>query len=74
MHRPHITRRLSAFDEALSVSVEELEIQLRGIPQIPWAEFLINPRRLRGSDFLMRWSQGVWSEKRIMQAVEGSDE
>lgn len=26
-------------------------------------------RRLRGSDFLMRWSQGQWSEERLLQAV-----
>ena len=32
-------------------------------------DFLINPRRLRGSDFLMRWSQGEWSEERLIQAV-----
>ena len=25
--------------------------------------FLVNPRRLRGSDFLMRWAQGRWSEE-----------
>ncbi len=54
------------FDEILSVSVEELQIELRGHADVPWAHFLLNPRRLRGSDFLMRWSQGVWSEERLM--------
>ena len=29
---------------------------------------------LRGSDFLMRWSQGVWSEERMIQAVNGTNE
>src|SRR2546430_589566 len=62
-------RRLSAFDRELLAPLEDLEIELRGIPEVPWAEFLINPRRLRGSDFLMRWSQGVWSEKRVIQAL-----
>jgi len=38
----------------------------------PWAEFLLNPRRLRGSDFLMRWSQGIWSEERLTQAVNAT--
>jgi AccI restriction endonuclease len=57
------------FEIALSVSAEDIEIELRGQCPVPWANFLLNPRRLRGSDFLMRWSQGVWSEKRLIQAV-----
>jgi len=32
--------------------------------------FLINPRRLRGSDFLMRWAQGRWSEEIVIQALD----
>jgi hypothetical protein len=35
---------------------------------------LLNPRRLRGSDFLMRWSQGVWSEHRLIEAVNDTEE
>lgn len=38
----------------------------------PWANFWLNPRRLRGSDFLMRWSQGAWSEERLSQAVHST--
>ncbi len=57
------------FDRDLSVSVEEIELFLSGLGFAPWAEFFLNPRRLCGSDFLMRWSQGVWSEERIVQAV-----
>jgi hypothetical protein len=57
------------FERILSVPAEELAFELRGIAEVPWASFLLNPRRLRGSDFLMRWSQGVWSEKRLIQAV-----
>jgi len=60
---------MDAFSRFLSVSTEELEISLRGHVAVPWSDFLLNPRRLRGSDFLMRWSQGVWSEKRLIQAV-----
>ena len=62
------------FENVLSVSFEEIEIELRGQPALLWADFLLNPRRLRGSDFLMRWSQGVWSEERITQAVNETDE
>lgn len=62
------------FENALSVSVEDIEIELRGQSALLWADFLLNPRRLRGSDFLMRWSQGVWSEERITQAVNETGE
>lgn len=32
------------------------------------------PRRpLRGSDFLMRWAQGEWSERRIEDAINATD-
>lgn len=58
------------FDKIFSVPAENLESALaRSADDLPWADFLLNPRRLRGSDFLMRWSQGVWSEERVIQAV-----
>lgn len=63
---------LHAFERTLSVSHADSETLLHGHLPIPWAEFLLNPRRLRGSDFLMRWSQGVWSEERIRQAVNNT--
>ena len=43
-----------------------------GHAPLPWSEFLLNPRRLRGSDFLMRWSQGRWSEERLIQALNAT--
>ncbi|MBU0614023.1 AccI family restriction endonuclease [Patescibacteria group bacterium] len=57
------------FERILSVSTEDIELELRGITEISWADFLLNPRKLRGSDFLMRWSQGVWSENRLVDAI-----
>ena len=59
------------FENLLGVPEENLEFELRFAP-IAWSEFWLNPRRLRGSDFLMRWSQGVWSEQRLMEAVNDS--
>ena len=56
------------FERVLSVSTADIEFELRGIKEVAWADFLLNPRKLRGSDFLMRWSQGVWSEKRLIDA------
>jgi len=57
------------FERVLSVSKEDIKLELRGFDDISWLDFWLNPRRLRGSDFLMRWSQGVWSEKRLIDAV-----
>lgn len=65
---------INAFEEFLSISTEDIAIELRGFPTCPWSDFLLNPRRLRGSDFLMRWSQGVWSENRLVEAVNGHGE
>lgn len=60
------------FEKAFSVSVEDIRMTLRAMGNAPWADFFLNPRRLRGSDFLMRWSQGVWSEERLTQAVNAT--
>jgi len=60
---------VSYFENSILVSQEDIELYLQGFPDIPWDEFLLNPRRLRGSDFLMRWSQGVWSERRMTAAL-----
>jgi len=62
-------KHIHPFEEVLSVSKENIVLELRDFPALPWADFLLNPRRLRGSDFLMRWSQGVWSENRLIEAV-----
>jgi len=63
-----------AFEMALAVSEEDIEFELRGFEHIAWADYYLNPRRLRGSDFLMRWSQGRWSEDRFIEVVEGLDD
>ncbi|HFE66787.1 MAG TPA: AccI family restriction endonuclease [Chloroflexi bacterium] len=64
---------ISLFEHKLSVSIEELQLQFRGFPPLLWADFWLNPRRLRGSDFLMRWSQGLWSETRFIEAINQSE-
>lgn len=61
------------FEKALLVSKVNFELEICGVDEIPWAEFWLNPRRLRGSDFLMRWSQGVWSEQRIIDAINSTE-
>lgn len=59
----------SLFDEVLSIPIEAFAFVVRGVDSLPQSSFILNPRRLRGSDFLMRWSQGVWSEERVRQAI-----
>src|SRR5581483_11200020 len=60
------------FEQALTVAAEDIEFEMRGSLAVAWSEFLLNPRRLRGSDFLMRWSQGQWSENRLVHAVNAT--
>lgn len=61
------------FEQELAVSEEDIEFELRGFEYIPWADYWLNPRRLRGSDFLMRWSQGRWSEDRFIEVVDETE-
>src|SRR5947209_15021507 len=61
------------FERILSVSIEDIEFEFRGHASVAWADYWLNPRSLRGSDFLMRWSQGVWSEERLKEAVNETD-
>ncbi len=65
---------LHPFERELSVSIADIELELRGVKEIVWADFWLNPRRLRGSDFLMRWSQGVWSEHRLTDSVNKTNQ
>ena len=62
------------FERILSVSTEDIELELRGVKELCWDDFWLNPRKLRGSDFLMRWSQGVWSEKRLIDATNKTNQ
>ncbi len=66
-------KKNSLFEKVLSIPTEEIEFDLRSLGSIEWSDFLINPRRLRGSDFFMRWSQGEWSEQRLIDVVNKTD-
>jgi hypothetical protein len=63
--------RYDRFNEYLQLPTEELywEIGQSGHLAPEDLGYVINPRRLRGSDFLMRWSQGRWSEEIVVQAL-----
>lgn len=62
------------FERALATPAEWVEGLLAAPEPLAWLDFWLNPRRLRGSDFLMRWSQGVWSEQRLIEAVNATTE
>jgi hypothetical protein len=74
MARTKKEKFMHPFERILSVSMADVELELRGVREIAWADFWLNPRKLRGSDFLMRWSQGVWSEKRLIEATNKTGE
>jgi hypothetical protein len=58
----------------LSLPACDVDLHFRGFGSLAWSEFWLNPRRLRGSDFLMRWSQGQWSEERLVEAVNHTND
>ncbi len=63
---------MHSFDNQLLVPRVDISFSFDGVGKIVWDDFWLNPRRLRGSDFLMRWQQGVWSEQRLIEAVNAT--
>lgn len=64
---------MDLFDLLFGVFEEDVEFELRGKSPIEWADYWLNPRILRGSDFLMRYSQGAWSEQRLRDACNDTE-
>jgi hypothetical protein len=65
--------QMHPFEKILSVMAESIEMEILFVKEITWVDFWLNPRKLRGSDFLMRWSQGVWSERRLIDATNKTE-
>ncbi len=63
---------MDLYDSYLNVGDEDIEIVLQDAYSLQWADFWLNPRYLRGADFLMRWSQGAWSEERLIEAINAT--
>lgn len=62
--------RVNYFNSYLELPTDELIWEIESAHFIPDdIGYLINPRRLRGSDFLMRWAQGRWSEEIVMRTL-----
>lgn len=64
---------MHSFEAELLVESVDIELTLAAFPTEASLDFWLNPRRLRGSDFLMRWSQGQWSEARLIEAVNATN-
>jgi len=61
------------FESALSVFADDDDLSSAGLDYLPWSSFLLNPRRLKGSDSLMRWSQGdIAPTTQVFQAPGGA--
>jgi len=62
------------FERFLQTIAVDLEILLPESFSQELCDFYLNPRYLRGSDFLMRWSQGRWAEDVVVRAVNATGE
>ncbi|MEW6359584.1 MAG: AccI family restriction endonuclease [Planctomycetota bacterium] len=71
-----MARTPDLFNLALQLPADELFWEISDCISFAPAQidFLINPRRLRGSDFLMRWSQGRWSEDIVIATLNATKE
>lgn len=57
------------FETFLAAPVEDIELPLTGHPPLPWSPFALNTHRLVGSEFLTKWSQRVWAQRCVIEAV-----
>ncbi len=63
---------MHAYDRYLSVPDDDYELMLTHLGALGWEDFCLNPRYLRGADFLMRHAQGRWSEDRVCEALNAT--
>jgi len=54
------------------VLAEDTDALFKEDYMIPLLTISLNPRQLRGSNFLIRWYQGVWSERRLKEAINNT--
>lgn len=65
---------LSNFEQFLQITKIDLDFVLPALFTQALYELYLNPRYLRGSDFLMRFSQGRWAEDIIIQTINSTDD
>lgn len=61
-----------SFERFLQITKVNISVFLSDLFSQELCEFYLNPRYLRGSDFLMRFSQGRWAEDIIMRTINAT--
>jgi hypothetical protein len=73
-----MTRRehssFDSFERILQITEVDLDFLLSDVFAQVLCEFYLNPRYLRGSDFLMRFSQGRWAEDIVVRTINATDD
>jgi hypothetical protein len=63
-----------SFERFLQTAEIDLDFLLSDLFTQVLCEFYLNPRYLRGSDFLMRFSQGRWAEDILVRTINATDD
>jgi hypothetical protein len=63
-----------SFERILQTTEMDMDFFLSDMFAQVLCEFYLNPRYLRGSDFLMRFSQGRWAEDIVARTINATDE
>jgi hypothetical protein len=63
-----------SFERFLQTTKIDLDFLLSDLFTQVLCEFYLNPRYLRGSDFLMRFSQGRWAEDILLRTINATDD
>ena len=63
-----------SFERFLQSTEVDLDFFLSDLFAQVLCEFYLNPRYLRGSDFLMRFSQGRWAEDILLRTINATDD
>lgn len=73
-----MTRRehssFDSFERILQTTEVDMDFLLPDTFAQVLCEFYLNPRYLRGSDFLMRFSQGRWAEDIVARTINATDD
>jgi len=65
---------MGSFERFLQTIEVDLDFLLPDLFAQVFCEFYLNPRYLRGSDFLMRFSQGRWAEDIVGRTINATDD
>ncbi len=66
--------RFDSFERFLQTTDVDLDFLLSDLFAQVLCEFYLNPRYLRGSDFLIRFSQGRWAEDIVVRTINATED